>query len=476
MSRSSGTLKNSTNPELAPCTDASKTHTGLATPQTIFANIHDGTVISPYVANDFRYPESTSLMHYAPLEAFPIFQGGDVHVKSSFIDPPKQWRLHSAILARHSPWFARSLQQERRSEDDGPTWFSYTIEEVEGKIGLVRQQITGEQPDIEARDDGGIDLGTAVKVEETDDTILATKERPASIPVSGTTRNATHVLSGMNHSSTMAIYSQIFGTFYSIPPSISTASIAVALTQSEQLAEIAQNLGCLHLITSHIGNALFSYRQSLFSAIKADPARWILLSMLLQNDSIYTEALIHLAGAHPCWPWPTKRTVVPGEIRRLIMTKSRALDRLCLEAERELLLLTIYVRSKPVQPQEKSQFDTWFIVQNFRDILAREFNTLENDRKKSMRRGAIFRKIRKGGSLYMSYEEMRRLMERIMPSAVDNLSEDLTLLKKHASGIVEELAANELMLDVEANHVGYLTCTKVGDEDILWRAGQQSEA
>lgn len=79
----------------------------------------------------------------------------------------------------------------------------------------------------------------------------------------------------------------------------------------------------------------------------------------------------------------------------------------------------------------------------------------------------------------MEYEEMRRLMERVMPGAIESLSEDLALLKRSASEIVEDLAVNELMLDVEAktsSKVGYLTCTKVDVEDIPWRAGgRQSE-
>ena len=143
---------------------------------------------------------------------------------------------------------------------------------------------------------------------------------------------------------------------------------------------------------------------------------------------------------------------------------------MCLEVEREILLVTIQVHKGPVEPQKTGQFDTWFIVQTFRDILAREFNGLDrqSDSKRAMARGAMYRKMKSGA--YMPPEEMRRLMQQVMPGAVDSLEEDLGMLKEYGSEIVADLAKNELMLPVEAHKIGYLTCSKVGREDIPWRA------
>jgi hypothetical protein len=145
-----------------------------------------------------------------------------------------------------------------------------------------------------------------------------------------------------------------------------------------------------------------------------------------------------------------------------------------LEAERDLMLLTIRMpNGKPVAPEEYSQFDTFFIVSTFRNILANEFSALKNNRKKALFRGTLFRKLFQGRSAYMEEHEMRRLMERVMPSAVGTLSEDLQMLKGEASEYVKELAENECMLDVGRYDVGWLTCTKVGREDIPWRVGEK---
>jgi hypothetical protein len=147
---------------------------------------------------------------------------------------------------------------------------------------------------------------------------------------------------------------------------------------------------------------------------------------------------------------------------------------LCLEAERDLILLTIRMpNGKPVAPEENSQFDTFFIVSTFRNILANELSALNNNCKKALLRGTLFRMLFQGGSTYMEEGEMRRLMERVMPSAVGTLSDDFQMLKGEASEYVKELVKNKCMLDVGRYDVGWLTCTKVGREHIPWRAGKK---
>jgi hypothetical protein len=70
----------------------------------------------------------------------------------------------------------------------------------------------------------------------------------------------------------------------------------------------------------------------------------------------------------------------------------------------------------------------------------------------------------------MVYEEVRRMVQGVMPSAVETFEEDLRIFKEYSSRILEDLANNELSLDVEASKVGRLTCAKVEKEDVPWRA------
>ncbi|KAH9860091.1 hypothetical protein IAQ61_011875 [Plenodomus lingam] len=277
------------------------------------------------------------------------------------------------------------------------------------------------------------------------------------------------ICTNTSHAVIVEIYNQIFGAFYSIPSPFSSRKVDDALVQVEQITRYTTTLDCLHLIRSHVGNALLQYRQSLFIAIKSDPARWLLLSLALQNDAFYT--LIHMIGAHPFWPWLTPPSTLLEPIRHLISRKSRHLNTACIKAERALLLLTIEVDSGPVLPQCHANSDTWFLVAIFRDILARQFSALEQCQPgpAALKRGRIFRQLRQGGSACMAYEEMERLMLRVMSCAVPSLSEDLGLLKAFASECVRDLARNELMLNVEGNGVAYLACSRVERGDVPWR-------
>ncbi|CAN9403414.1 unnamed protein product [Alternaria alternata] len=323
----------------------------------------------------------------------------------------------------------------------GATRAAYTIEETDGKILLIQQQVTGERPIIrDTKSDIPSDI--AIKVENEDSDSKAAQ---------GITPDRTTIID---------MYNQVFSAFYNVAINIPTTNIAASINHSKLLTKIADDLGCLEKLpnlTSQMNATLFQHRHTLFRAIKNDPARWLLLSLSLKNESIYKESLIHMCGAHPCWPWPTPRSSLPEGI-----------------LERELLLLTIHVgrgtNNHAVSPLTNSEFDTWFIVSMFRSILGQELTSLDNNRKKPVLRGNMFRKIKKGEG-YMPYEDMRRMMEQVMPSAVQNLSEDLAMLKREASIYVEDLARNECLLDVEGQKVGWLTCVKIEKEDIPWGTG-----
>jgi hypothetical protein len=253
-------------------------------------------------------------MRHAPAEYFPMYKSGDVYIKSELVTPPKHWQLHSHILGPLSSWFARAFRTTSIAEKPS-SWFSFTIKEFDGKAQLVQDQATGERPIIEVHD-GGIIGGMSIKVETEDETKDdfhdPEKERMCPFPRKTVTPDTT---SETDSTDMTSIYNQIFGTFYNIPPLTFKTSIKSTLTHAEALTAIATTLdyrlSTPHILTSTINNTLSQYRQSLFYAIKKDPVRWLLLSMSLQNSSIYTESLIHICVAHPCWPWPTPRSVLP---------------------------------------------------------------------------------------------------------------------------------------------------------------------
>lgn len=351
------------------------------------------------------------------------------------------WQLHSSVLTRNSNWFAHSVEEQHLKANERSRFsYVYLIEAIDGRICLIQQTSGERRNETTPRDRcGGVSL---------------------------------EVHAGGEAEAIIQIYDQIFGAFYNIAPELPTTDIDAATSHAEKTIRLAQHLECTHLVSPHIGNSLLQYRQTLFKAILADPPRYLLLAIALKNDFIYTESLIHLIGAYPCWPWPTKQDTLPEGMRRLIARKAQKLDGEVLEAERRLLLLTI-TRARDREPfrcDVSAQFDTWFNVQFFRNTLADELRRQDESSRAPMKRGTLLRRIKAGGSSYMAYEGVRSIVMKVMPSAVDVLEEDMGLLKMYASRVMQDLTKNELSLDVEENRVGWLTCAKIESVDIPWRA------
>jgi hypothetical protein len=401
-----------------------------------------------------------------------VYKNGDVIIRTGLGPAPKAFQLHSAILSRHSPWFANAFRP-LMSDDPISIWYSFTIEEVDGKIGLIRHRAEGKRPNLSHESQTGVIDDVEIKIEEASDeapTALSSASPDMTITVRKTIPNATAALT---------CYSQVLGTFYSIPPQISSTKISTALVQSESLTNLATELGCLHLVRSYIGDVLSQHRQALYLAIKSDPARWIQLALALQNQSIYTECLVHMIGAHPRWSptWPTKRTALPEEILSLVKRKSQKLDQMRTELERDLLLATLPYGQKgvPLNPADRAQTETWITVQIFRDQLAQRIDQLDRTRD-SLSRGTLFRGLHKGTLPYLETDHIRSICQGTMRSDWRDLADDLKCLKEYTGLLVKELAANELMIDPDTNDVGYLTCAKIEGEDVPWLASLQNSS
>ena len=399
----------------------------------------------PSPASTPQFPPSTQA------DSYPVFASGDVNLRMNVVGWNKRWQLHASTLTRLSTWFARYIREDGMTTEIS---YTYMIEEEDDYISLTRQISEVKE------------LGSPSYIER--DSLKINFKDPDE------------------KDAILRAYTQIFGAFYNIAPQLSPTDIRAATSQAEHTVSVAQKLGCTSLISPHISNALLQHRQALYRAILMDAPRYLLLSLSLENTFIYTEALIHLIGAYPCSPWPTPFTSLPGTTRALIALKAEHLDKEVLEAERELLLLTIVhgTRNHPYRYDVSSEFDTWFVVQLFRDTLTSVLRSNDESAAPPLKRGEFFRKVSRGGSAYMVFEDVRKMLLQVMPSAVETLREDLNDLKAFASGIVGDLARNGLSLDGEEVarsevvtkdgkrvKAGWLTCAKVDEKDIPWRAG-----
>ncbi|KAF2446118.1 hypothetical protein P171DRAFT_483488 [Karstenula rhodostoma CBS 690.94] len=428
---------------------------GLPSPRTQEPS-NDGTEILPSPLN-----ESTLAQHQPP-DAFPVFKNGDVIITTDLGPFPRTFQLHSSVLCRHSPFNGMETYP-------GESWYHFTIEEIKGKVSLIRKSADGERP-LVSRDSPQIIDGTHIKVEDPSDTGTSPVPTPSSPALVAATKPP-------RHSTTIACYTQIFASFYNIPPKVSTTDISTAVAQSEALTKLATSLGSVQPLQAHLASLFSSYRQTLYLAIAHNPPRWLHLSLALQNRAIYTECLIHLVGAHPKMPWPKHPTPIPDPIHHLIQQKALDLANLRGASDRALLLLTLHIadpltqKNRACDPRNKAEIESWLAVQVFRDEMAQHISAVGNHPSSSLHLGRLYRGIARGDWKWMSTEYVRAMLEPTMKLGWKELGEDLRSLRAQAKGVVGRLARNGLMVEPDGHGVGYLTCVEVGEGDVPWLSG-----
>ena len=259
----------------------------------------------------------------------------------------------------------------------------------------------------------------------------------------------------------------LFSIFYCRPLLISSTDISKALEQCERLVAIAKFYNSLQVVAPHVGNLLAQFHHTLYSAIAENPPRWLKLAMALESPSIYQEALIHCAGSWPHWSWDVPCTSIHPKVLGIVAAKATDLEILCLRVNQELFVHSLSVAGKAVSLGCSSE--SWVVVQVFRDWVAHQIEL--NREANTARKGTFYRLMRKGGDAYLPSAELYSVLHGIKGNGMkfwDAVEEDLKALKNFASTAVAQLTKNNLILDVEAAGIEYLTCAIVNKEDYPW--------
>jgi hypothetical protein len=256
-------------------------------------------------------------------------------------------------------------------------------------------------------------------------------------------------------------YNNLFLIFYSKPPIISTTSISVALKQCEDLISVAKPLRSLSVIRPYLGNAIGRFGKQLYLAIVAEPFRWLEVSMILESAVIFKEALIHIVGKYVSGPdgQINLPSVIPQFVRDLIIFKVRYLDQQRMNVNSKTVTFSFV---------DTSIFATWLVVQIWRDWFCREMAGVHLN---PIKTGALYRTLARSGDAYLAPATVKAVIEKIRdPIKVDieDLMEDLTLLKKFAQEAVKESCVNNSMVDVQEAGIEHLTCTRILDEELPW--------
>lgn len=272
-------------------------------------------------------------------------------------------------------------------------------------------------------------------------------------------------------------YHNLFLMYYSRPPLIDTQDIENALKQSEHLIDVARLYGSIPIVRPYIHSALMLFGRGLYKAIMENPPRWIHLAVYLESAPIFKEGIIHIVANHPHWPWPTMEAEQGfSSVVQLLKKKLYALE--TLKESINKALFSNEVRHVEIfsRALNKDDFDTWFIVQYWRDWFTRSLakaNKVSDIGQKCVR-GKVYRDLRRSGEAYLptvlvlDAVEACRSKDLHAKAHRQGVERDLKTLKDFAQKVVEPLCANYSMLSVEDAGIDYLTCINVEDSELPW--------
>lgn len=271
-------------------------------------------------------------------------------------------------------------------------------------------------------------------------------------------------------------YRNLFLFIHDKIPEIDSEDIGNALSQVEALSKIAHVSADSFLLRlrPYLSNHLLQFGSGLFRAILQEPPRWLLLSLQLQCPLIFKEAVIHLVGRYPHYPWSTPASKLPQPVNELIVKKVEELRALKTSVDHKLLFnnsITIDDKALSIAELEKSNFDTWFIVQLWRDWYCTSVG--KNDPLTLDGAGVTYRLIAKGGGAYLDtltvYLKMIEFKSKDFGSwNPRGVEEDMTIMKGYAQETVKALVVNQSTLDIEESGIKYLTCIKVENDELPW--------
>lgn len=271
-------------------------------------------------------------------------------------------------------------------------------------------------------------------------------------------------------------HDNLFRFFHNMEPEMDGFDINHALGQLEYIFTIAKFYNCLPLIRQnrhYLSNHMLQFGRELYKAILEDPPRWIRLSLYLECPLIFKEAIVHLVGQYPHYPWTTVPfSELQHSVLEVIRKKVDGLRILKASIDGELFksLITIDGKDLIFSTLEEAHFDTWFIVQLWRDWFCHSLSKHTDCKHEG---GSIYRLMARGNNAYLDHMEVYSSLVEYKGRSfggwdLRQVDEDLKIMKVFAQKTVKDLVVNHSMLDIEEAGIQHLTCIKVENDELPW--------
>lgn len=287
-------------------------------------------------------------------------------------------------------------------------------------------------------------------------------------------------------------YDNLFRIFYNFPPALDAVNIAESYIQCKTLLALADMYDALEVVGPRIDHHLLQFQSKLWKQIAKYPSSYLKLGYLARSKVIFAEALIHVVGQ---WPSGSNqlRHNLPESVLEIIEDKVDELKEMKSKTEARLFRLTL-ATAKGERVTPANSYLDWLALSLFRHWLAENTTPppppvpkvssngearrppASHSQPPPISSGTLYRLLGTGGLSYLGHDELKRFM-RIRPEdynrdSLKKFERCMDEIKSIAREVVKPLMRNYLELDMgkDGGGLGYLTCTKVDEDDYPWES------
>jgi hypothetical protein len=286
---------------------------------------------------------------------------------------------------------------------------------------------------------------------------------------------------------------------------LSKTDLATSLPQIESIIDIAQKYDAIRTVQNAFTSLLLGYieHDTLYPTIASEPERCLKVGIALQSRLVYDEAFKHLVGKSANFKAGMLYAGLCFDVQAIVRRRSQELFVKEMLVMTELLLITLpaEIAGEPAPDyptavvSQHEQPEAYCITSIFRDWMSEHIGYLGKEpatSKAAVKKSYLcshetgcttvagfFRIIMAGGDSYLPTEKVLEdwdggslTIDDAGDELGDVMKKALTTLKTAAANHLRDLVGSELQLR-DRHTLDYLTCVKVGAEDVPWDSTEQ---
>jgi hypothetical protein len=296
----------------------------------------------------------------------------------------------------------------------------------------------------------------------------------------GTYTASCHTSAGRVLNPVFDYYEKVFGAVYSRPLQLKTEQnrIGELLPEILGILEVAEYLGCVHVIERPLDSQLAEFGHLLWISIMHKPIAWAELGVRIRSFSIIKEAIIHIAGLWHSFDTIGKESMF-GLLRTVCERKAEELNEKKRVVEQFLCTYTPshlkheFQASNSVKEVGRTAYANdildWIALAFWRQWL---LIAMINGAGRSGSDGGmtLYACILNGGESYLNVNEVNQFhsIHAMTARGISRFSERLRNLKTQLKTIVDGLMESNLNLDLSRvpKKPDYLVCTEITKAEI----------